>query len=509
MAALTFKVGGDTSGLSRAVGKARGMLGGLAGAAKKLALGGVALGAVGAASAMAGLAVAARGVKGAIDLGGQMSDLASRTGIAVGELMILRQAFEDNGLAADKVGPIINKMQKGISDAGNGLQAPLRALEAMGLTMEDLEGKSPLEQFQTLQKAIASMEDTTLRTGAAMDIFGRSGGELQALFDDTGALAKAQTSVGGQAEILERNAASFDRASDLLGSMGKKLTGFFVGMADFINPVLLPVLEKLDKIDLAKYGQAAGRFIAIIAAAFKEGALVGLFKEGLVLAGKSFVNALVNGLKGVVAFLAASLPPITKGMWGKITDPNFWEGVRLVILSAAQSMAAVIADARGADETAGFMRDAAASNMSAGTTFMGVLSGDGRTVGEILGDGLAEGAAAFAEQFGQDGPLDTSGELGRMRDTFERLGKAVDMDAAARADQAAAEKAGKGPGIAAQAASMAAKAVAAPRALVTSLGRVGGASLIGGGQLNLDRERNGLLREIKENTGRQPVAVYA
>lgn len=203
------------------------------------------------------------------------------------ELVVLQQAFKDNGLAGEKVGSVINKMQKAISDAGNGLSTPVKALEKMGLSFEQLEKLSPLEQFEKIQNALAGMGNVTLKTGAAMDLFGRSGGELLTLFGDGGAIGRASETVGEQAEILERNARVFDRSSDLLGSIWSKFTGFFVGMAEFVNPVLLPVLEEINKIDLAKYGAGVGRFVALIAEAFKADKLPGLLKDGLILAGRS------------------------------------------------------------------------------------------------------------------------------------------------------------------------------------------------------------------------------
>ena len=77
-------------------------------------------GKVGAAIAGAGTAIAgafaaqkfAQGIKGAADMGGQLSDLSARTGIAAGKLAILQRAFEDNGVSGDQVGTVINKLQK-------------------------------------------------------------------------------------------------------------------------------------------------------------------------------------------------------------------------------------------------------------------------------------------------------------------------------------------------------------------------------------------------------------
>lgn len=210
-------------------------------------------------AAIAGAYKLGRALKDAFDTGGALSDLSSRTGIAVKELVILEQAFKDNGIAAEKVGPIINKMQKGIVDFKAGLSTQVRAFERLGIAFEDIQHKTPLEQFQMIQNALNGIEDQTLKAGTAMEIFGRSGGELQALFDDTGAIQKATVFVGSAAEILEKNAAKFDRISDLLNSASVKFQGIILALAEVAAPKLLAALESFAKMDFAGIGQ---RFLA-------------------------------------------------------------------------------------------------------------------------------------------------------------------------------------------------------------------------------------------------------
>lgn len=308
------------------------------------------------AAATAGAVKLGRELRKAFDVGGALSDLSSRTGIAVKELVILEQAFADNGISADKVGAIINKMQKGISDFGAGLSTQVRAFERLGITYDDIRNKSPLQQFQMLQNSLAKMPDPTLRAATAMDIFGRSGGELQALFDDAGAIGKAAQTIGTQADILDKNAQTFDRISDLLNSAGKKLQGFFVGIASVAAPKILEVLEKFNTLDLAQLGQNIAANLNMenalevmkaafkVAAAFLGNAVLEALARATVAFGelwgkmsKQWVDGLKNGLKeGLARALVAVLAPfgvviggldaLTKGkqakadLGGKVTD---------------------------------------------------------------------------------------------------------------------------------------------------------------------------------------------
>jgi hypothetical protein len=231
---------------------------------------GIALGAAGVAAAgvAAGVAVAAmakkmaEGVKSALDLGGALSDVSAQTGIAAGNVAVLQRAFADNGIAADKLGAVINKMQKSISDFGLGMTEPTEAFESLGIAFSDIQGLSPEKQFELIAQRISAISNPTERAAAAMRIFGRSGGQLLTLFSDSGALAKATEALGAQAEILNRRSGDFDAASDLLAGAGVKLQGFFVGVADKLVEPLMGVLKEFYQIDLAGIGQRLGESIA-------------------------------------------------------------------------------------------------------------------------------------------------------------------------------------------------------------------------------------------------------
>ena len=220
-------------------------------------------GKIGGAFTAAGAAIAgaftvstfAAGIKGAADLGGQLADLSVRTGIAAGDLARLSRAFEDNGVSADKIGPIINKLQKAIYDFGTGAEKPKKAFAELGISFEEIARLSPDQQFAMVQRAIAGIEDPAKRAALAMQVFGKSGGELLTLFGDSGALEKAGTFLGTAAEILNRRAGTFDEISDILGRAGAKLQSFFVGVLDVVADDLLKILQDFDSLDLAKMGQ--------------------------------------------------------------------------------------------------------------------------------------------------------------------------------------------------------------------------------------------------------------
>lgn len=220
-----------------------------------------------AGSAIAGafaVSTFASGIKGAADLGGALSDLSARTGIAAGRLALLGRAFEDNGVSADKIGGVINKLQKTIFEFGTGTEKTAKVFAELGITFEEISRLSPDQQFAMVQKAIAGIEDPAKRAALAMQLFGKAGGELLTLFGDAGALNAAGTTLGTAAEILDRRAATFDSISDILARAGAKLQSFFIGVLDVVADDLLKILEDFDKLDLAKMGQEFGQIMGAI-----------------------------------------------------------------------------------------------------------------------------------------------------------------------------------------------------------------------------------------------------
>ncbi len=210
------------------------------------------------------------GARDIIKLGADMDHLHSQTGVAVKDLIILRQAFEDNGISADNSRLAINKMQKSLVEASEGLQEPVKAFDALGLSYEDLLQKSPTEQFSEIGNAIRAIEDPAERSAAAMRIFGRAGAELQSLFV-SGDIDDVARSLGAMPEVMERNARQFERIDTLMGRIPNKSRQLFAGIGDMLADELLGPLEALNSIDLTAAGQRIGGFLDLALESFRDG----------------------------------------------------------------------------------------------------------------------------------------------------------------------------------------------------------------------------------------------
>lgn len=388
--------------------------------------------AIGAMAVAIGGAAMVKGLKMAADLGGRLSDIAARTGIAAGEVALLERAFADNGIAASKVGPTINKMQKAIVDATAKGGAMADTFAGLGLDLGKLGAMSPEDQFKAIQGAISSIQDPAQRAAAAMSIFGKSGGELLTLFADQGALGNAAKSLGTQADILNRRAGTFDSISDILGRVGSKMQGFFVGMLDRIADPVLALLERFDGLDLAAIGQRAGDALKVavnwslqliedvvywgetflhwikiagvaIAALFTPSfwASVGYSAQALFMDMGNFAVGFLNGLKeGWIQFVISGFK-FWVSVFKEFMKPDFWSGLLDVFKGIAFGFASAILEA-----------------VAKGLELIEKIPGVKRFLGDNSGK-LREMAAGFDEK--SKASMDEGGDT--LSPIFDRIGQ--------------------------------------------------------------------------------------
>jgi hypothetical protein len=302
----------------------------------------------------------------------------------------------------------------------------------LGLNLSDLSKMSPEAQFAAIGNAISQIQDPAQRAAVAMQIFGKSGGELLGVFGDTGTLGQASKNLGTQSEILNRQSGKFDRISDILGRVGSKMQGFFVGMLDRIADPVLALLERFDGLDLAALGQRAGDALKVavnwslgliedvvywgetflhwikiagvaIAALFTPSfwASVGYSAQALFMDMGNFAIGFLNGLKdGWIQFVISGFK-LWVSVFKEFMKPDFWSGLLDVFKGIAFGFASAILEA-----------------VAKGLELIEKIPGVKRFLGENSGK-LREMAAGFDEKSkaSMDEGADTLSPI------FDRIGK--------------------------------------------------------------------------------------
>ena len=192
----------------------------------------------------------------ALDMGGRLSDLSARTGETAGNILMLERAFDNTGIGADKVGASINKLQKFMTDASEEGSKNMEIINALGISYDQLAGRTPTEQMGMFAEKIMAIQDPAERAAASMQIFGKSGGELLPLFSNfSGEIDNARGELGAMIGIMDRNSGSFDTASDKINVVKGKFTELAAGILDRMIPAIEAVTRALARIDTAAMGQ--------------------------------------------------------------------------------------------------------------------------------------------------------------------------------------------------------------------------------------------------------------
>lgn len=285
--------------------------------------------AAGFAAASAAVVVASKHMFDAMSKGGELVDLSEQTGLAVDKLMELQVAFEQAGLGADEVGSVVNKMQRSIADAANGSASGQAMFANLGISLQSLGQMDAAGQLEEVGNKIMAIQDPAQRSAAAMEIFGKSGGRMLALFA-SGGLSGAQEALGGQARLMAQNAAYFDEITDKLGTAALKVQGFFVGLASAIVPDLMAAADAINGIDFSQLGVQIGDGIAVLVELIKSNVIGDAFLIGMQIAILKVAQYISTTLTKAV--LAASVPFLM------LAEGEFWSGMISTLLGGFQKL---------------------------------------------------------------------------------------------------------------------------------------------------------------------------
>jgi hypothetical protein len=286
-----------------------------------------AIGAVFAAVAAATTAVVLKSANAADG----MQKLALKTGLSTEALSQYAHVAELSGTSVESFGKGINKMQRSIVDASNGLVTQQRAFDRLGISVKELSSLSPDKQFETIAAAISNLESATLRTATAQEIFGRAGADLLPV------IANGAKGIQELREEADRfgltisqdfadNAAQFN---DNLERMGK----LAAGAGNQFTAALLPSLVGIQEAFLEGAGgmdsfATAGKFVGEVAEYLTRAfiTLWGILRTiaaaliGLAVAVQGAFEAILAPIKATVSGLAQAAKSLASGDFQAAAD---------------------------------------------------------------------------------------------------------------------------------------------------------------------------------------------
>lgn len=345
-----YRVTGDASGGVRAAQATRAELDKLnqsiekqtiLGRGAKDGIGKYAAGIAGAATIAAGaVAGIGRFAKAVAEQGDRVQKLSIQLGTSTEFISGMGYAADLSGSSLEGLAKGVAKMERSITDLGDGLSTQVMAFERLGITYEDLKNLSPEDQFNRVASAIGALEDKSLRTATAMQIFGRSGVELIPLFESGEAGMAAMREEAERLGLVmsqEFADASAQFNDDLARSQGV-ITGIGRQIAEGLFPSLTSLAQQF--VDTAEstetweqVGEFLGNLVRVLVAGFitlRE--IVILTGETIWATGKVIVETLIAITAPILEFgntLSAAFNALVSGDFSAAADAFSGLGTRM------------------------------------------------------------------------------------------------------------------------------------------------------------------------------------
>jgi phage-related minor tail protein len=197
---------------------------------------GVGAAAIGAGTALVGMAMKTS------DAAGDIYYASQRAGVSAEEFQKMAYAAAQNAVDVGTLEKAMSRANKSLSDATEGNKATAAAYEKLGI---DIKKISQEKNFDTIIKKLADMGDVVERDAIANDIFGRSYANLLPLLsegsDGIEALKEQAEDLGG---VMSNEAALAGKnLGDTMDALKFSLGGLFNQMGSAIIPIIQELAE--------------------------------------------------------------------------------------------------------------------------------------------------------------------------------------------------------------------------------------------------------------------------
>lgn len=175
-----------------------------------------------------GVAGIAAMAKSAIDLGSELSDVATRLSINSEEFQTLREAALDAGASAEIMQRALRNVKNRTEQAAAGAKNYQTSLKTLGLATSDVVGLPLAQRFETIARAYSQAENEAQAFVAVQSLIGEEAGpalvEVLNRISSEG-LANLQSDFKTAGRIMsDETQTALDRASDAIRQFNQKAT---------------------------------------------------------------------------------------------------------------------------------------------------------------------------------------------------------------------------------------------------------------------------------------------
>jgi len=174
----------------------------------------------------------------------RVGDLAQRFGVSADSLQRLGGVAELSGASMQDVAVAMQKVSRLAAEAAIGNEAAAGSFAKVGLSVEDIRGKSPEDLFLSVSDRIAQLSSETDQAAAAFEIFGKSGGNV-VIMAQMG--SEEITRLGSSLVVAsDESVAAAQAIDDSFKVLGQGFTSTIGKMLESLSPLINALLKLLN-----------------------------------------------------------------------------------------------------------------------------------------------------------------------------------------------------------------------------------------------------------------------
>lgn len=288
-------------------------------------------------------------------LGDSIDKNSQKVGISAGNYQKWNYVFERSGANIDGLQVGMKKLSGVITNADKGSKSAQKSLQAVGLSVEDLNNKSQDEQLELVVSSLQKMEKGAGRTAAANALLGRASVDMAAVLnmtaDETNALKKEAEDYG---MVMSDEAVSASAGfEDSLTKLSGTAKGLKNRLAGELLPGLTSVIDGFSSLIAGSDGaekQLSNGFSQVIksltSAIPKVIEVLGTLTKSLIAEAPTVFQSLIDG----VTELLPELIPLVGQTIGTLLNaliediPNIVESLFSVLLQLADGIIEMLPD---------------------------------------------------------------------------------------------------------------------------------------------------------------------
>lgn len=182
-------------------------------------------------------------------------DLADKIGDSAQEVASLKLAADLSGVSLENVASASVKLTTALSKMDEEGSVAGKALESIGLKIEEFKRLAPVAQIDAVAKAMADFEDGASKTAVAVALFGKSGADLIPILNDLAEEGERQIILtGDQIKAADDYSKSVARLTSELQTMvsvtAADAAPAMSGMVQILRDVFTYAKSSADSVDL-------------------------------------------------------------------------------------------------------------------------------------------------------------------------------------------------------------------------------------------------------------------